>query len=183
MPVSKKKKQTKSDAKQQHFFAKYLTSFNLFELELNDPSFRRQFLFQFLIVTQFLTQYASKELGLEGGNKSMQYSFKFTSDQEKWLTSSKLRATSIIEKIIPGGRNFFKFMGNIIVHDKNWIQWKADSCQSYELPPYSQTDIKKKRKIDGSLSSDSKFLGNEELSLLWERGSNVNQTLLVKKIR
>jgi len=52
---------TMEDKTQEYFFAKYLTSHELLELEISDTSFRRQCLFQLLILLSHLLQFTKVE--------------------------------------------------------------------------------------------------------------------------
>lgn len=166
-----------------HFFAKYLTSRNLFELELNDPFFRRQFLLQFLIVSHFISQCVSADPSLQGPNKSVQYSPKLSRSQEDWLLAAKTRSTKIMEKISPQSKLFAKLVSTSMSHDKNWVGWKAESCKSYEIDTLVDQQPKKKQRINGSLASVPAYLGNDELTRLWERGSNVESSIIEMKER
>lgn len=67
--------------------------------------------------------------------------------------------------------------------DKNWVMWKAESCKSYELDTFTDQGPKSKQRIDGSLASVPNYLGNEELTSLWERGVDVDASMLQKKER
>nr|KAG5709579.1 hypothetical protein BaRGS_001629 [Batillaria attramentaria] len=53
--MSQRKKLARRDDQSQNFFAKYLTSEKLLDLQLSDSNFRRYVLVQFLILFQYLT--------------------------------------------------------------------------------------------------------------------------------
>jgi hypothetical protein len=88
-----------------------------------------------------------------------------------------------MEKISPLSKLFSKLVATTMTHDKNWVAWKAESCKSYEMDSFNDQSPRKKQRIDGSLASDSLYLGNEELTRLWEKGSNVEFSLSEKKER
>ncbi|KAJ3368391.1 hypothetical protein HDU91_000598 [Kappamyces sp. JEL0680] len=167
---------------QYQFFAKYLTSPNLFRLEVEDPSFRRQWLFQLLIITQFISYCIGADPS-EITNKSVLFRFKLAREDEDWVVRSKKRATEALELISPGGRTFTKLAQTVVALDRNWVRWKAESCKSFQRNPFQGERREGKRRIEGSLASDRSFLGNDELSLLWEKGSDVRAALLHKKSR
>ena len=88
-----------------------------------------------------------------------------------------------MEKISPLSKLFSKLVATTMFHDKNWVMWKAESCKSYEMDSFRDKSPRKKQRIDRSLASDSSYLGNDELTRLWEKGSNVEASLLEKKDR
>ncbi|KAJ0371647.1 hypothetical protein COL26b_009528 [Colletotrichum chrysophilum] len=120
---------------------KYLTSRDLFELEMSDISFRRHILVQSLIVMDFLLSLSSKvkeKLAGNAQNKSVIYVGQVLSDEDtKWATETK---RVIVEKYLKHGTDgpyFSRVVETVLARDKNWIRWKSENCPSIELPPVS----------------------------------------------
>ncbi|KAJ3275322.1 hypothetical protein HDV01_000614 [Terramyces sp. JEL0728] len=164
-----RKKDDKKDAKKKRvsngsfFFPKYLTNRVLFELQMNDPYFKRQILTQFLIIHQFLLHSNSKEKT----EKKIKFKVKLNDDQLKWLNISKSRSMKIMDRTSPHARTFLKTIQTIITHEKNWINWKDNSCEAFELPPFAFPPVKPKPEYV-SKTTDPEYLGNDELSRLWQ---------------
>lgn len=70
-----------------------------------------------------------------------------------------------------------------MIHDKNWVSWKADSCKTYERGRFEDAGVKRKHRLEGSLASNPEYLGNDELTSLWKKGSNVQESIISKKTR
>ncbi len=89
------------------------------------------------------------------------------------LKQTNSRVIKLLDRITPQSRLYSKLFHSTKTHDKNWVQWKADSCKSYELARHTGTDSKTKRKMEGSLASLPGYLGNDEMTKLWANGQNV----------
>ncbi|OLN81539.1 Uncharacterized protein P25A2.03 [Colletotrichum chlorophyti] len=120
---------------------KYLTSRDLFELEMSDISFRRHILVQALIIMDFLLSLSSKtkeKLAGNAQNKSVIYVGQVLSDEDtKWATEMK---KTIVEKYLKHGVDgpyFSRVVETVLARDKNWIRWKSENCPSIELPAVS----------------------------------------------
>ncbi|KAI8815423.1 THO complex, subunit THOC1 [Cladochytrium replicatum] len=160
----------------QYFFPKYLTSRNLFNLELLDVSFRRQILIQILVMVQFLIGQSAKEkekLGTtdQNINKSVQFVFTLSADQEKWCMEIRSRVMKMVERSYKG-KMFFKTLYTIFSHEKNWIKWKHESCQSFERPSVNLVADVKRKKFEPSIivsqnSSQPRWMGSDHLTKLW----------------
>ncbi|KAI8896908.1 THO complex subunit 1 transcription elongation factor-domain-containing protein [Globomyces pollinis-pini] len=162
----------------QHFFPKYLTSKKLFDLQLSDPFFRRQILTQFLILSSFLC-YCLEITKTPGvANKSVQYTLSITPEQEQWLQTCKTKTLKILERISPHGRTYYKTIISVMTHEKNWVNWKENSCKTFELNPIN--DINPTTRIRGlkaSKATDIHFIGNDELDRLWTFGKDLDEQL------
>lgn len=119
---------------------KYLTSRDLFELELSDLAFQRHILVQALILIDFLlslTEKAKKRLSnLDTTNKSMLYSFTLTEEDSKWATTTRANITNYLSASSEG-RLFNRMVETVLARDKNWIRWKVESCPSIVRGPIS----------------------------------------------
>jgi THO complex subunit 1 transcription elongation factor len=123
-------------------FIKYLTSPDLLDLELSDPNFRRQFLFQLLITLHHLKTYTKdqKAAWCAGANKSLQIgggSFTLNEGEEEgWVLEKErkciieMRFTGITtstssttkgEGVGIDGRAFQDMVALILEREKNWV--------------------------------------------------------------
>nr|KAJ3420523.1 hypothetical protein HK105_005558 [Polyrhizophydium stewartii] len=181
-----------SDIRTDYFFPTFLTSQNLFDLELKDPLFRRQILVQVLITLQFLAglypdekervlkDITSKNLQF---NKLVLYSYSLTQAQEAWIKESRDRVYLALEKIPPRGKQSFRAVYEVLTNERNWIRWKQESCPSYERPAVPFEQALKRRKAEVSLATNPASLGNDELTSLWARGSDLDEVLRFKAKR
>ncbi|KAJ3829202.1 THO complex subunit 1 transcription elongation factor-domain-containing protein [Lentinula raphanica] len=105
----------------EYFFAKFLTSPELLDLELADTHFRRQILFQLLIVLNHLLTHtkAEKAKWVTTKNRSlhMPYASSTTSGPTTLPTINGLT-----------GREFASTVQSLLEREKGWIQWKNDLC-------------------------------------------------------
>ena len=88
--------------------------------------------------------------------------------------TTRTRSSKIVEKISPQGRLFSRLVQTTTSLEKNWVNWKADSCKPYELEPFVDHVMKKRKKLSGSLSSRRDYLGNDDMTKLWEKGNNID---------
>lgn len=119
---------------------KYLTSRDLFDLELSDLAFQRHILVQALILIDFLlslTDRAKKRLAtISTPNKSMLYAFTLSDEDTKWAVSTR---TAITEKLgsTAEGKLYHRMVETVLARDKNWVRWKVESCPSIVRGPVS----------------------------------------------
>ncbi|KAI9090272.1 THO complex subunit 1 transcription elongation factor-domain-containing protein [Phlyctochytrium arcticum] len=170
---------TRSGSDSQNFFPKYLTNPNLFELELRDPFFRRQIMAQFSIILQYMLMLGKDEkekvandlADYPDRNKSVQYPYTLTPEQEIWLKEARARSYTISESTYPYGKLFARNLSTVVTHERNWIDWKNRSCKSFELPFIEVEAGAQKPKLLGSDTvRRSNWLGNDQLTSLWARG-------------
>lgn len=130
-------------ASSQMTFIKYLTSPDLLDLELSDPNFRRQFLFQLLITLNHLKTYTrdQKAAWCAGANKSLQIGGgTFTlneGEEEGWVLEKErkcimeMRFTGIAtstssatkgEGVGIDGRAFQDMVALILEREQNWVR-------------------------------------------------------------
>ena len=119
---------------------KYLTSRDLFDLELSDLAFQRHILVQAQILLDFLlslTERAKKRLAsLETPNKSMLYNFTLGENDAKWAGSTRSKIRDFLS-VTTEGRLFNRMVETVLARDKNWIRWKVESCPSIVRDPVS----------------------------------------------
>ncbi|KAJ3030497.1 UNVERIFIED_CONTAM: hypothetical protein HDU68_008785 [Siphonaria sp. JEL0065] len=157
------------DLKDEYFFPKFLTSRNLFELQIKDISFRRQIMVQMLIIFQFfmgLTKQAIEAASATTTNKSMPFlMYTLTDSQETWVNQIRARVVKIVEQTTPNGRRFLTTLTTVITHEANWIKWKAESCPGFEKRLDDKLEVKKKF-LEASLAIQKEFTGSRELNIL-----------------
>ncbi|XP_028399436.1 THO complex subunit 1-like [Dendronephthya gigantea] len=170
--VSKKRKHNESkdvamsDASdQQTYFAKFLTSEKLLNLQLNDSNFRRTILVQLLILFQYLT----------GEVKFKSASQKLKEKQSSFVKDTTSKVYELLRETPPDGDKFAKYVEGALNREENWISWKNASCPSFvkekEEATTDSTKIPRKRKAKeriANITSGSKIdMGSNELTRLW----------------
>lgn len=127
-----------SDHTADEYNPKYLTSRDLFDLELSDLAFQRHILVQALILIDFLlslTEKAKKRLSeLPTSNKSMVYAFTLGEDDTKWANSTRSAITSYLSSSNEG-RHYSRMVETVLSRDRNWVRWKIESCPSIVRGP------------------------------------------------
>lgn len=155
---------SKSCASQQIYFAKYLTSEKLLDLQLSDCNFRRYVLLQFLIIFQYL---------------NAQVKFKVASqvlaeEQSNWIKASTEKVYTLLKETPPDGELFSKSIVHILSREEYWNSWKNGGCPSFvrhnKSSPEMAECVEKCRKrmfTSGSITTKSINIGCEELTKLW----------------
>lgn len=120
---------------------KYLTSRELFDLELSDLAFQRHILVQALILIDFLlslTEKAKKKADMLGAsNKSLNFRDFILSDKDAAWASDTRTAIHAYLSASPEGRLFHRTVETVLARDKNWVRWKLDGCPSIVREPVS----------------------------------------------
>ena len=161
---SRKRKQTtsfdeSSQDRESHYFAKFLTSEKLMNLQLRDSHFRRHVLIQCLILFQYLTS----------DIKFKTPSLVLTDAQALWIKDATDKVYGLIKETPPNGAGFATYIHQVLQREEVWIAWKNEGCPSFEKPPLQDADLYPEKKHLGTLSSQSKRIdiGNPELNRLW----------------
>ncbi|AEO69581.1 9488df5f-fb33-4ec4-854b-57beee312a39 [Thermothielavioides terrestris] len=183
-PSLKRKRDDVDDELASGFNPKYLTSRDLFKLEISDLAFRRNILVQALIVMEFLLALSPKAkeklASVKAPNKSVTYSDQQLSEEDaKWAADMK---EAIVEYLKQGveGPYFNRMVETVLSRDKNWVRWKIENCPSIELPSMTPemfveartaaTQLATTKRLRatplGSLSLD--FLGDEDEEAAFE---------------
>lgn len=129
---------------------KYLTSRDLFDLELSDLAFQRHILVQALILIDFLlslTERAKKRLSQSSSasNKSLLYPFTLSEDDAKWALANK-KAIGDYLSSTGDGKQYHRVVETVLARDKNWVRWKIESCPSIVRGPISTQEAIDARK-------------------------------------
>lgn len=150
------------------YFAKYLTSQKLLELELSDSNFRRYVLVQFLILFQYLQSTVRFKLD----------SHVLTEEQSSWVKNTLTQVYKLLEETPPDGAGFATRIKHILQREESWNAWKNEGCPDFkEARPVEQTREvralfhRPKRKlgdeVKAALASKKVVLGDTEMNRLW----------------
>ncbi|KAK0500742.1 THO complex subunit 1 transcription elongation factor-domain-containing protein [Armillaria luteobubalina] len=122
-----------------YFFAKFLTSPDLLDLELKDTHFRRQFLFQLLILLSHLLTFvkSAKEKWATVRNRSLHMDFTLEAADIQWVQETFNKTMEELRQTTPNGRAFADTVGVILEREKNWIKWKNELCAPFDKVPWS----------------------------------------------
>ena len=94
--------------------------------------------------------------------------------QEKWATKTR---SLISEYLQPNfeGRLFMRLVETILTRDKNWVQWKAENCLSFEkLPvPEEEVETSMEQALDASRPTRAypHLMGAPALARLWKQAN------------
>lgn len=121
---------------------KYLTSRELFDLELSDLAFQRHVLVQTLILIDFLqslTEKARKKSEMAtASNKALGFKDFILSDKDAaWAATTSATINSYLTESSDEGRLFQRMVETVLARDKNWVRWKLDGCPSIVKEPAS----------------------------------------------
>ena len=147
--------------KESHYFAKFLTSEKLMNLQLHDSHLRRHILIQLLVLFQYLL----------GDVKFKTSSHVLTDAQALWIKDTTEKAYKLLEETPPDGTDFAKYIKQVLAREESWITWKNDGCPSYEKPPLKVGEMApfpSKKHLGDEVASQTKIdMGSTELSRLW----------------
>ncbi|KAK3944239.1 THO complex subunit 1 transcription elongation factor-domain-containing protein [Diplogelasinospora grovesii] len=162
------------------FNPKYLTSRDLFKLEISDLAFRRNVLVQALIIIDFLLSLSAKAkekiAGINPANKSVTYSDQLLSeDDTKWTMDMK-KAIAEYLKLGTEGPYFYRMVETVLSRDKNWVRWKIENCPSIELPPLLPEIFQQARAVAGKAATNKRLratpMGSLRLDFLSDDGDD-----------
>lgn len=116
------------------FNPKYLTSRDLFKLELSDLAFQRHILVQALILIDFLlslTEKAKAKFDPSGkANKSVVYPFTLGEEETEWALGIKTSIANYLQEG-PDGKFYYRMVDTVLSRDKNWVRWKIEHCPQF----------------------------------------------------
>ncbi|KAL4932293.1 THO complex subunit THO1/HPR1 [Aspergillus undulatus] len=120
------------------FNPKYLTSRELFDLEVNDTAFRRHVLVQALILLDFMLSLTSKSKAklADLTNKSVLYGFVLNDEDAQWAVKMRKAIEGYLQEGA-GGKFYYRMVDTVLSRDKNWVRWKAEGCPPIEKPAVS----------------------------------------------
>ena len=154
----KRKRNDDEDELASSFNPKYLTSRDLFDLEVRDLAFRRHILVQALILIDFLlslTPRAKKKLE-SMSNKSVLYAYNFNEENAKWATETRNDIANYLQEG-PEGKFYFRMVDTVLSRDKNWSLWKAEGCPLISRDPISAGDYAEAEKSAQKTSANKRI--------------------------
>uniref|UniRef100_A0A7S3WPI0 THO complex subunit 1 n=1 Tax=Emiliania huxleyi TaxID=2903 RepID=A0A7S3WPI0_EMIHU len=152
------------------YFAKFLTSPKLLQLQLRDAYFRRHVLVQLLIFVQTIS---TDQLQRKGAPA-------LAPRQREAAEKLRARASELLAGIAPNGPLFAAALERLLVRERHWLEWKRDGCAAFdraateaESAPLAAGGAKKRRSGAAARAGGKRQqLGNSELSRLWNLGDN-----------
>ncbi|KAH0615000.1 uncharacterized protein H6S33_000636 [Morchella sextelata] len=171
----RKRDDEEDDSHGEGFNPKYLTSRELFELEISDLTFRRHVLVQAMVLIDFLLSLTpgakDKWKDIKTPNRAVQYSYTLSPEDEQWAISTR---TQISNSLQPNqsGRLFMRLINTVLTREQNWVRWKAESCQPFDMLPLAEEEFEDaKLKAEKQCISEAPFryvMGTPTLSRLWQ---------------
>ncbi|KAF4611518.1 hypothetical protein D9613_004115 [Agrocybe pediades] len=172
-----------TNSNNEYFFAKFLTSPDLLDLEIADTHFRRQFLFQLLILLNHLLTFTkdAKSTWVSPRNRSLQMDFTLEESEAQWVHETLNKVTEELRQTTPNGRTFADTASALLEREKNWVKWKNELCTTFDKDPWSEEiDGKKVGLFEATKSIRDKMkeppndweykLGTAALTEIWETG-------------
>jgi THO complex subunit 1 len=144
------------------FFAKYQTSQNLLHLQFADPQFRRYFLVQCLILSNYL----------QSDVKFRDETYFLTDEQQRYINEMNDKCHKLLKDTFPRGHHFSEFVKKLLSREKIWSMWKNEGCPDW-LSSRPERDVKSyQRKPLPSYNPNKIDLGNDALNRLWSQSSD-----------
>lgn len=141
------------------YFAKFLTSQKLLQLQLNDSNFRRYVLIQFLIVFQYL----QSDVKFKDKRTSV-----LSAEQIAWIQTGVARVYTLLDETFPHGQKFSSAVRSILQRESHWSDWKNNGCREYpKLVDMAKMPKFNRRKRLADFDKNSVDLGKPELTRLW----------------
>uniref|UniRef100_F7FH27 THO complex subunit 1 n=1 Tax=Rattus norvegicus TaxID=10116 RepID=F7FH27_RAT len=119
--ASRKKMEELKTGGEHVYFAKFLTSEKLMDLQLSDSNFRRHILLQYLILFQYL----------KGQVKFKSSNYVLTDEQSLWIEDTTKSVYQLLSENPPDGERFSKMVEHILNTEENWNSWKNEGCPSF----------------------------------------------------
>lgn len=165
MQASKRKlEELRSSSGEHVYFAKFLTSEKLMDLQLSDSNFRRHILLQYLILFQYL----------KGQVKFKSSTCSLSDDQATWIEDTTKLVYQLIKEIPPDGDKFATMVEHMLTSEENWNSWKNEGCPSFVKERTGEDKPKRPSRKRAAPEDflgkgpDRKiFMGNDELTRLW----------------
>ncbi|EJC98817.1 uncharacterized protein FOMMEDRAFT_114065 [Fomitiporia mediterranea MF3/22] len=167
---------TMDDGDRKYFFAKFLTSPELLDLEIADTQFRRQVLFQLLILLTHVLQFtaAEKQNWATPRNRSLQMDFTLQPDDAKWVQETITRVYDEMRQTSPNAKAFTETVQTTLEREKNWVRWKNDLCSPFDKAPLPVSLFEETAPIRAKMREPMEEyphkLGSEALTEIWAMG-------------
>jgi len=171
----KRKRNGQEDEMSASFNPKYLTSRDLFDLEISDLAFRRHILVQALILVDFLlslTPKAKRKLG-QTSNKSVLYAYTLNEENATWAHGMRNDIATYLQQG-PEGKFYYRMVDTVVSRDKNWVHWKAEGCPPIQREPVSAEEFVEAGKGTAKACANKRIraipMGTLDLSFLSDGG-------------
>ncbi|KAL8849101.1 MAG: hypothetical protein Q9221_005905 [Calogaya cf. arnoldii] len=177
-PLKRKRTDTGSDQQDLagSFNPRYLTSRDLFDLEISDLAFRRHILVQGLILVDFLlslTPKAKKKLE-STSNKSVLYNYTLPEEEFKWAAAMRAEIAVYLQQG-QEGKFYYRMVDTVLSRDKNWVHWKAEGCPLIKQPPIASESFIESQKGAQKTSAPKRIrptpMGSLDLNFLLNTGN------------
>ncbi|KAI5101611.1 THO complex subunit 1 [Silurus meridionalis] len=163
--ASRRKREEMHTAGGEHvYFAKFLTSEKLMDLQLSDSNFRRHILLQYLILFQYL----------KGQVKFKSSNCVLNDDQTSWMEETTKLVYQLLRETPPDGEKFAVMVERILNTEENWNAWKNEGCPSFvkerAADAKPQRPYRKRPAPEDFLGKGPErkiLMGNDELTRLW----------------
>ncbi|KAK1779279.1 THO complex subunit 1 transcription elongation factor-domain-containing protein [Copromyces sp. CBS 386.78] len=170
--LKRKRGEGEDDELANGFNPKYLTSRDLFKLEIGDLALRRNVLVQALIIMEFLLSVSPKGkekiASIKAPNKSVSHSDQQLSEEDtNWVLDMKKKIADYL-KIGPEGPYFYRMVETVLSRDKNWVHWKVESCPPIEMPAVSPQTFLDAKIAAGKLATAKKMRDAPMGSMNWD---------------
>ncbi|EHK47272.1 uncharacterized protein TrAtP1_010066 [Trichoderma atroviride] len=168
------------------FNPKYLTSKDLFQLEISDLSFRRHVLVQALIITDFLLSLSKEErekrTNINISNKSVIYHGQLNEENTKWAADIK-KVISDYLKQGADGPYFFRMVETVLARDKNWVFWKMASCPPIQRDPVSAQGFVEAKEAAQRMATSKRLRPNPLNAVPLDFLANEDETSALDKLK
>lgn len=151
--------------------------------KIADTHFRRQFLFQLLILLNHMLTFtkSAKTTWATPRNRSLQMDFTLEPEDAQWVQETLSKAMEELKQTTPNGRAFAETVQTILEREKNWVKWKNELCAPFDKTTWSTTIDGEKvglfqatKDLRGQMRKPREnwpyLLGTEPLTEIWEMG-------------
>ncbi|KAL7786704.1 THO complex subunit 1 transcription elongation factor domain-containing protein [Trichoderma ceciliae] len=168
------------------FNPKYLTSKDLFQLEISDLSFRRHVLVQALIITDFLLSLSKEEkekrTNINVSNKSVIYLDQLNEENTKWATEMKKVISDYLRQG-SDGPYFFRMVETVLARDKNWVFWKMASCPPIQRDPVSAESFVESKDCAQRMATSKRLRPNPLNAVSLDFLANEDESSAMEKLK
>ncbi|KAL2680781.1 hypothetical protein Neosp_008384 [[Neocosmospora] mangrovei] len=189
--LKRKRDSGEEDENSNAFNPKYLTSKDLFDLEISDLSFRRHVLVQALIIMDFLLSLSSqareKLSSSLATNKAVMYGDQTLSEEDtKWANDMKKTIADYLRQG-PDGPYFYRMVETVLARDKNWVRWKIEGCHAIKRDPVSPASFVEAKSNVQRMATSKRLravpMGSVSLDFLREQDEETAMDRLKEKER
>jgi hypothetical protein len=141
--------------------------------QIADTHFRRQFLFQLLILLNHLLTFtkAAKATWSSSRNRSLQMDFTLETADAQWVQEMLTKAMEELRQTTPNGRAFGETVNVILEREKNWVKWKNELCAPFDKEPWAVDMGEKKIGLEEATAEVRRKMREEPKDWEWRLGS------------